>query len=816
MENNKQSFLTRFKSFFKRKKKKSNTPSQKENGPKRMGKKWRYAIIIVMWIGGIFPLLALTFLFSSPESFGVKVPPIEYLDNPPEKQASIIYTSDGKEMGRFWSVNRNSVTYNEISPNIISALIATEDERYYEHAGIDPRGLARAIVKMGKDGGASTISQQLAKLLFTEVAGSWKERLYQKIGENITAVQLEHRYSKEEIITMYLNQFDFLNNAVGIQTAARVYFNTTADSLGKEQAAMLVGMCQNPSKFNPLDESKVEAVKKRREIVLNQWLKNSDNEYVPVKLTQAEYDSLRDLPLGLDYQIVDHKEGIAPYYREVLRKELQEKLAETNPDGSLKYAKDDGSEYNIYRDGLRIYTTIDSRLQAHAEWAAHKYLSETLQPEFFKNNAKWKKPPFANDMDDEQIQALITRGMKNSDRFRNMKKRGVSESEIFKSFGKERKMRVFSYDGLIDTVMTPKDSMIYYKQFLQVGMMSMDPKTGFVKAWVGGADFDHFAYDHVKYARRQVGSTFKPFVYGAALRDGVLHPCDAFPNVEYCVDYQKSPTRTDSWCPNNAGAAYTGEMTPVKCGLAASMNNITVKIMDLVKPHSVVQLAEDLGIEKGYIEPVPAIALGTMDLSVFELLGAQSALANNGLYIEPITILRVEDRNGNVIIDMELNMNQAMDPNSAYMMVQLMKNVVSGTGNPYAPGKYYGTAGRLRSSAYDYAGLRTPIAGKTGTTNGATDGWFVGLTPDLTTAVWVGADDRGIRFRNLTWGQGARMAMPIFGYYMNKVYDDKNIKISTGDFEAPEGFDQSIFNCSQYRQDMNDGNSFEKDNGWGS
>lgn len=793
-----------------------NTSKKDKNPRKKMGKKWRYTIIILMWVCGVFPLLALTFLFSSPASFGVKVPPIEYLENPPEKQASIIYTSDGKEMGRFWSVNRKSVTYSDISPNVISALIATEDERYYDHAGIDPRGLARAIVKMGKDGGASTISQQLAKLLFTEVAGSWKERLYQKIGENITAVQLEHRYSKEEIITMYLNQFDFLNNAVGIQTAARVYFNTTADSLGKEQAAMLVGMCQNPSKFNPLDEDKVEAVKKRREIVLKQWLKNTDNDNVTVKLSQAEYDSLRELPLGIDYQEVDHKKGIAPYFREVLRKELQAKLAETNKDGSLKYAKDDGSAYNIYRDGLRIYTTIDSRLQKYAEWSAHKYLSETLQPEFFKNNEKWRNPPFANDMSDKQIENLINRGMKNSDRYRTMKKAGKSESEIFTSFEKERKMKVFSYNGLIDTVMTPKDSMIYYKQFLQVGMMSMDPKTGFVKAWVGGANFDHFAYDHVKYARRQVGSTFKPFVYGAALRDGVLHSCDAYPDVEYCCDFHPSPNTTKSWCPNNAGAKYSGIMTPIKCFLANSMNNGTVKVMDLVGPHSVVKLVEDMGIEKDYIPKVPAIALGTAELSVYELLGAQSSFANKGLYIEPITVLRVEDRNGNVIIDLKLKMNQAMDPNSAYLMLELMKGVVSGARNPWAPSQWYGTAARLRSSAYDYAGLRTPIAGKTGTTNGATDGWFVGLTPDLTTAVWVGADDRGIRFRNMRWGQGARMAMPIFGYYMNKVYEDKSIDISKGDFEAPEGFDPSLLNCSEYRQEQESGNGFGDENdGWG-
>lgn len=773
-----------------------NKEKKKKPPKKRMSKKWRVTVLILFWVFALSPVFV---IFGMVMKVDGSLPGFDQLENPPDLQASIIYSGDGKEMGRFWSVNRKNVDYHQISPYVISALISTEDERYYKHAGIDGWALVRAVYNMGGAGGASTISQQLAKLLFTEVASSTWERLEQKFGENITATKLERSYTKEEIITMYLNRFDFLNNAVGISSAAQVYFNTTPDSLKMEQAALLVGMCKNPSLFNPLRFE--EKALKRREVVLKQWLKNKDNPDIPYQITQSQYDSLRQLPLNLDYQVVDHKRGVAPYFREVLREELQEKLQEKNPDGTFKYAKKDGSAYDIYRDGLRIYTTIDTRLQEYAENAVEKHLSKTLQEEFFKNNKKWKNPPFSNDLDEEQIQRIMMSAVKRSDRYKLLKKEGKSEKEIMKIFNTPTETQLFSWEGPIDTLISPMDSIRYSKAILQAGMMTVDPKTGFIKAWVGGPNFDYFSFDHVKKARRQVGSTFKPFVYAAAIRDGVLTACNEYPDVEYCIDVEKSPGRMQSWCPRNAGSAYSGDLTPVKCALAGSMNNITVKVMDLVGPEAVVGLVEDLGIPKGYIEPVPAICLGTMDLSVYEMVGAQASFANKGVYIKPTAVVRVEDRMGNIIIDLEPETKQAMNEQTAYLMLNLMKGVVHGTKNPHN-GKFYGTAGGLRMASRDYGGILAPTAGKTGTTQGASDGWFIGITPDLVTGIWVGADDRSIRFRTLTYGQGGRMAMPIYGYYMQQVYADKSLKISQKDFEAPVGFDPTILNCTKQNNEI--------------
>jgi penicillin-binding protein 1A len=467
------------------------------------------------------------------------------------------------------------------------------------------------------------------------------------------------------------------------------------------------------------------------------------------------------------------------------------------------YHKSNGEPYDIYKDGLRIYTTIDSRMQAHAEWSVQEYMETVLQDEFDKNNKKNKNPPFANDADDEKIAYVMNHGMKNSDRYRNMKKEGATDKAIDKAFNTPVHMKVFSYKGDFDTIMTPMDSIRYYKGILQCGMMSMDPTTGFVKAWVGGPDFKHFAYDHVKQSYPQVGSTIKPFVYAAALDLGVIDPCKAYADMAYCIDVPVSPTRVKSWCPKT-GTNNTGSMIVAKAALAGSLNNITVAIMKdmgpIAGPQLMNKVLKNVGINIREDEVTPSMCLGGLNIPVYTMVGAHSAFANKGMYIKPIYVMRIEDRNGNVIVDMEVDVHEAMDETIAYTMLLMMKGVISGAQNVYEGGKTYATSSRLRSTAYKYGGITYPMAGKTGTTNGASDGWFIGLTPELTTGVWVGADDPSIHFRDFTWGQGARMALPIYGYYMNKVYDDPQLKISTGDFAAPPMYDASIFNCVKQDQ----------------
>ena len=767
-------------------------------------KKTKRIIIIGTWLLAFTPLFATVFMLERSKS---NIPAYEELSTPPDKQASIILSEDKVEMGRFWSVNRKSISYKAISPNVISALIATEDKRYYNHAGVDGEGLGRALgaALVGKNkGGASTITQQLAKLLYTMndtvnggLASSKFGRLKQKFGENVLAVRLEKAYTKEEIVTMYLNNFDFLNNAVGIETAAHVYFNKKPINLKIEEAAMLVGMCKNPSIFNPLRHP--DTTKHRRNVVLNQWRKDADNDFLQVKINQAQYDSIKELPLGISYQKVDHKEGLAPHFKEVLRSELQNKFKEKNPDGTYVYAKQDGTPYNIYRDGLRIYTTINSKMQTYAEAAVQKHLATTLQNEFDKSNKRNKMPPFANDRENtpEVIENIMNTAMKRSDRYRQMKKDGKSEKEIIQSFNKPVEMNLFAYSGNFDTIMSPLDSIKYYKGFLQAGLMSMDPKTGFVKAWVGGPNFNYFALDHVKRTKRQVGSTIKPFVYAAAMGIGVIDPCKTYADISYCIDVPVSPTRNKAWCPVT-GTKNTGELIPAKCGLAGSLNNITVGVMRQMGatagPQTMNKLLKQVGIDLLEQDVVPAMCLGPMSLSLYDMVGAQSTFANKGIYIKPVYVMRVEDKNGNVIIDLEYEMHEAMPEELAYSMINMMKGAVNGASNPYQNGRVYATSSTLRSSQ-PWGGIKAPTAGKTGTTNSAADGWFMGLTPDLVTGVWVGADDKQIHFRSYPWGQGARMALPIYGYYMQEVYKDKKLKISTSDFERPPYYNDDIFRC---------------------
>lgn len=831
--------------------------------------KWvRITFVVLFWLFLLSPYMGL---------FGMlwvaskdDLPSTEELEDPQMLLASEVYSADGVLLGKYYSENRTYIGYNDISRHVFDCLIATEDERFYEHSGIDVKALGRVaegVVKNDQSsGGGSTISQQLAKNLFktrrkrykdydgvesnneTEESGAIGKILRlarYKFKEWLLALEIEKQYSKDEIATMYLNTFDFLYNAVGIHSASRVYFNTTPDSLRIEQAAMLVGMAKNPSLFNPMRDS-TKAIQ-RRNIVLGQLVRNSENPAVQYPITQTEFDSLKQLPIGLDYRRVDHQEGPAPYFREVLRESVADTLANLFINEPLKMKRilnqweykdfEDSliriqeskltlgeravleydlyrtwAKYAIYNKGLRIYTTIDSRMQEHGEYAVREYLSKTLQPEFEKQNRRYLKDnyPFARDLDEADIEGLLRSAMKRSDRWHNMRKADFTDYEIEKSFQEEVPMKVFSWNGEIDTVMTPMDSIRYYKQFLQAGLMSMDPKTGYVKAWVGGIDFYHFKYDHVGKARRQVGSTFKPFVYATAIDLGKIKPCMEVPDIEHCVEIPYTSRRNKMWCPSNSGARYTGDMITMKKGLANSMNNITAWVMGQTGPKNVVKFVEALGLEKGYLNPVPSLALGVCDLSVYELVGAQASFANKGVYIRPIIITRIEDKNGNAIFESTPNYVEAYKEETAWLTLQMMRGVVDG-----------GTSTMLRSQnkkASPWAGIpwSTQVAGKTGTTQEGSDGWFIGLTPDLVTGVWVGGEDRSVHFPNIIWGQGAKMGLPIFGYYMNKIYDDSRLKISTDPFEGPKDQLEIEFDCNQIEGDPDGEPGWgEEGEGWG-
>ncbi|HCA84002.1 MAG TPA: penicillin-binding protein [Flavobacteriales bacterium] len=800
--------------------------SEKKSVDSGLGKRGKRMVLAIWWMIALGPIVSV-WLVMFFVSMG-NLPSFDELENPSSNEATMIISGDGQILGKYFKENRTNVKYNQISRFVIDCLVATEDERYYDHSGIDfkalPRVFSGAITGNTNRGGGSTITQQLAKMLFHDKAKSTLERVKQKLQEWVIAVRLERAYTKEEIITMYLNKFDFVNNAVGIHSAARVYFNTTPDSLKIHEAALLVGMCQNPAMYNP--KRFPERAMKRREIVLYQLMRSSENPLVKTKITREQYDSLRVLPIELDFQSTDHVEGPAPYFREELRKELTALFEKKDENGNFVYHKKDGSPYNIYNDGLRIYTTLDSRMQRYAEWAVAEHLGKELQIDFDKDNKRWKNPPFSNDITKEKGDSLILASVHRSKRYRilsgklcgncertkDMAKKGDfhicgfcgdslayrTENEIDKIFNTPTKMRVFTWrkpGNEFDTLMSPRDSIIYYKRFLQVGMVSMDPHTGFIKAWVGGPNFKHFQFDHVQVGKRQVGSTFKPFVYAAAFRDRVLSPCSTAPDIEHCIEVPLNARTNKLWCPRNAGVKYTGEQIPLFWALAASMNNITAFIMQKEKPALVIKLVEDLGIPKGYLDPVPAICLGVCDLSVLQIVAAQSAFANKGVYIKPMMYTRIEDRQGNVILDVQPETNEAMDEHTAYAMLEIMKGATSGAINPFT-GKVAGTALRMRSGK-PYGGIKTAVAGKTGTTQNNSDGWFIGLTPDLVTGVWVGCEDRSVRFSRTDLGQGANTAMPVWGYYMKKVYADKQLKISTSDFERPDDFPEQFLNCRE-------------------
>lgn len=756
--------------------KKVNKPAKKNGGfSKYIHWFWRLFALLVLFVTAVF-------LMASWGMFGA-LPTFEVLENPQTNQATEIISSDGKTLGKYYlSDNRTPVKFEDLPDHLVNALIATEDERFYEHSGIDAWGTLRAVFFLGSRGGASTISQQLAKQLFTEEVSSNKmSRILQKVKEWIIAIRLEEQYTKEEILAMYFNIYDFNNNADGIRSAARIYFGKEPRDLNIEESAVLVGMFKNSSLYNP--RRNVEGVTNRRNVVIGQMYRNDF-------ITEEERDSLTALPLEIDYNPESHSQGLATYFREYLRDWL--KAWVNDP----AHKKPDGSSYNIYLDGLKVYTTIDSRMQAYAEEAVKEHM-ERLQKEFFVQNTPKRNPtaPFLK-LSKDEFKALMERSMKQSERWRHMKyDLGKDEDEIRKSFNTPVPMEVYSWKGEIDTVMTPLDSIRYYKFFLRTGMMSMEPQTGHVKAWVGGIDYKHFKYDQVKQAKRQAGSTFKPFVYTAAIDQLHLSPCDTFPDVLTCIEANKYGN-VEPWCPENSDSDYTGEMKTLKSALANSVNSITARLMDMVGPQPVVNLVKKMGVESNML-PVPSIGLGTPDISVYEMVGAYGTFANQGVYVKPVMVTRIEDKNGTVLFEAVPETRDVLSREVAYTAVSLMKGVTE-----------YGSGMRLRHTyaanqavykevitGYPY-GFDNPIAGKTGTTQNHSDGWFMGMVPNLVTGVWVGGEDRAVHFPTITYGQGATMALPIWGLYMKKCYANPELGVSREDFEAPENLSIRV-NCNQ-------------------
>jgi penicillin-binding protein 1A len=726
--------------------------------------------VLWFWILFFGPI-AFLFLFVLGVRLFADLPDTEELQNPKTLLATEIYSSDLKVLGKFYAENRTNVKYKDISPNVVNALIATEDARFYEHSGIDIKALGRAVAGAvtgsSSTGGGSTITQQLAKMLFPREDLNKFQLVIRKIKEWIIATKLEREYTKEEIIALYLNKFDYVNNAVGIKSAAQIYFNTTPDSLRIEQAAMLVGMAKNPSLFNP--NRFHDRAEGRRNTVLQQMKKYG-------YLTAEACDSLQKIPLKLNFHPEDHNEGLAPYFREYLRDVFLKKWCE-------EHRKPDGTKYDIYRDGLKIYTTLDSRMQHYAEQAVTEHITE-LQAAFFKDCARKKNAPFAWNVSKDEIKTIMTQAMKRSERYRTLKKAGMSMEQIEKNFNTPVAMTVFSWKGEIDTTMTPMDSIRYAKSYLQTGFMSIEPQSGYIKAWVGGINHKYFQYDHVQIGHaRQVGSTFKPFVYALAIQEG-YSPCYRLPNVPTTISYDGK-----EWTPSNSDDKLNGKMLTMQQALANSVNYISAYFMKQFGPQATVDLVRRMGIVSP-IEAVPAICLGTPEISVFEMVGANATFANKGTWIEPTFVTRIEDKNGKVLADFVPKTEEVMSEEKAYVMIQLMKGVVTS-----------GTGVRLR---YRYK-LNQPMAGKTGTTQNNSDGWFMGITPDLVSGCWVGGEDRSIHFNSTNEGQGASMALPIFAKYMQKVYADKTIKLTQGDFEKPSKKIDIEMDCSKYNKELESG-----------
>lgn len=749
-------------------------------------KYWKFFVIfwsvVLVGIIGVFVF----FWLISAGKLGF-MPTFEELENPNNRFASEVYFADGPIMNRYFEKeNRKYIEYREIPQSVIDALIATEDVRFYDHSGVDVRGLFRVakglLTANTSAGGGSTISQQLAKMLFPRESDlNVFELAIRKFREWVIAVRLEKSYTKEEILTMYLNKYDFLNLAVGISSAADIYFQVPLDSLKVEQAAMLIGMAKNSSYYNPV--RRPELTLNRRNVVLSQMYKYD-------KITREECDSLKKLPLGLNFKRVDHKEGLATYFREYLRLfmtankpdrkryrdlsqfRLDSVAWETNPlyGWCKKNVKVDGSHYDLYSDGLKIYTTLDSRMQKYAEEAVREHLSQDLQPLFDKEKVKKLRPPFSNDMTPAEIEEVLNRSIRQSERYRVLSKQGMSFDEIRKTFDQPLEMQVFTWNGIRDTVMTPLDSIKHYKSFFRSGFMVMQPQTGYIKAYVGGPDYRYFMYDMVSAGKRQVGSTIKPILYTLAMQEG-LGPCDKVPNIPQTFIL---PTG-EPWSARG-GTKRQGEMVTLRWGLANSENNISAWVLKQFTPEAVAQMAHKMGITS-FIDPVPSVFLGTAEITVKEMVAAYSIFANKGVYNSPLPVYRIEDKYGNVLQEFRPESREVITENTAYLMCNLLEGVVTG-----------GTGVRLR---YKYK-LMNPMGGKTGTTQKHADGWFMGVTPDLVGGVWVGAEDRSIHFQNLANGQGASMALPIWAKFLLKAYADPRLKMSDRPFDRPAGINKRL------------------------
>ena len=749
-------------------------------------KYWKFFVIfwsvVLVGIIGVFVF----FWLISAGKLGF-MPTFEELENPNNRFASEVYIADGPIMNRYFEKeNRKYIEYREIPQSVIDALIATEDVRFYDHSGVDVRGLFRVakglLTANTSAGGGSTISQQLAKMLFPRESDlNVFELAIRKFREWVIAVRLEKSYTKEEILTMYLNKYDFLNLAVGISSAADIYFQVPLDSLKVEQAAMLIGMAKNSSYYNPV--RRPELTLNRRNVVLSQMYKYD-------KITREECDSLKKLPLGLNFKRVDHKEGLATYFREYLRLfmtankpdrkryrdlsqfRLDSIVWETNPlyGWCKKNVKVDGSHYDLYSDGLKIYTTLDSRMQKYAEEAVREHLSQDLQPLFDKEKVKKLRPPFSNDMTPAEIEEVLDRSIRQSERYRVLSKQGMSFDEIRKTFDQPLEMQVFTWSGIRDTVMTPLDSIKHYKSFFRSGFMVMQPQTGYIKAYVGGPDYRYFMYDMVSAGKRQVGSTIKPILYTLAMQEG-LGPCDKVPNIPQTFIL---PTG-EPWSARG-GTKRQGEMVTLRWGLANSENNISAWVLKQFTPEAVAQMAHKMGITS-FIDPVPSVFLGTAEITVKEMVAAYSIFANKGVYNSPLPVCRIEDKYGNVLQEFRPESREVITENTAYLMCNLLEGVVNS-----------GTGVRLR---YKYK-LTNPMGGKTGTTQQHADGWFIGVTPDLVGGVWVGAEDRSIHFQNLANGQGANMALPIWAKFLQKAYADSGLKMSGRPFDRPAGISKRL------------------------
>jgi len=776
-----------------------------------MSVKVRNSIIVIFWVLFVIGVGVIAYLFKaiSDGSIGY-MPPVEELENPINKYASLVISGDGKLLGSYAHSKDNRVytKYKDLSPDLVKALIATEDIRFSEHSGIDIQGLFRAIIKRGvlmqkNAGGGSTITQQLAKQLFTPKADNLIERFFQKPIEWVIAVRLERYYTKEEIINMYLNKFDFLYNAVGVRSASQVYFDKVPKDLKTEESATLIGMCKNPSYFNPLRYN--ERTRGRRNTVLYQMLKAG-------YLTKVQCDSLCNLPLTLHFSRMDHKDGLAPYFREYLRQILmvhkpdrnryaswqgqkfhEDSVAwETNPlyGWCNKNKKSNGENYNIYTDGLKIFTTLNAKMQQYAEESMTAHLSKDLQPKFTREKKGRSYAPFSKDLSSEEIESVVRRSMHQTERYRSLKKNKSSQAKIDKAFNTPVDMRVFSWNGQIDTVMTPRDSILYYKGFLRSAFMAMDPRTGQVKAYVGGMDFNNFQYDMINGGRRQVGSTIKPFLYSLAMMEGVS-PCDKLIHEpQHLVDENGK-----EWSPRNAGAKKVGEEITVKWGLQHSSNWVTAYLMKQLSPYTFVNLLHSFGL-KNHIDPVISVCLGTPDVSVGEMVSGYTAFPNRGIRVDPLYVTHIEDAYGNTIARFTPQMKEVLTEEASFKMLYMLRSVIDG-----------GTGIRCR---YKYK-LKAEMGGKTGTTQNNSDGWFMGFTPSLVAGCWVGGEDRSIHFDRIQDGQGASMALPIYGLFMQKVYADKSLGYSEDEkFEVPERFEDPCKTISTKKAAEDKGVKVEK------